>query len=128
MQKQDDRLDFWDTVGSVLWFFMDASWMLELDTLAMVMIIPTSLVNLYSFRYTRRTLPAFAITGAMNSWLAMNICWMIQDLRGIPALLSVSKLLFMLGALLIVMSALASRNALEFVGVLRRFSRFRIKP
>src|SRR3712207_1971610 len=79
-----DRLAMVETIGSVLWFFMDGFWMLSLPFAAKSMVAPTLAVNLLVFRYTRRSLSQFAIASAMNSWLLMNILWMLGDLEKDP--------------------------------------------
>jgi hypothetical protein len=114
---------FVETIGSVLWFLMDGFWMLNLAYAAKVMIWPTLAVNLFVFRYTRRSFSQFCVVGAMNSWLLMNIFWMIGDLDKDPGPLGIARWMFGLGMMLLAM--VVARNAADREGLVKVLSRFR---
>ncbi|HXV26839.1 MAG TPA: hypothetical protein VD862_02350 [Candidatus Paceibacterota bacterium] len=126
MDEQSRKLAFWETVGSVLWFLMDACWMLEWSGAARLLIAPTVVPNLWAFRYTERSPAALAITAAMNSWLAMNCCWMVADLGGPPVLLTLARVFLGAGIVLIAFSVIVTlRERQSLLTILGRFRRFR---
>jgi hypothetical protein len=106
VEPQDDREQLnrqilVETIGSVLWFLMDGFWMLNLASAAKGMILPTLVVNLLVFRYAKRSLSQYSVVAAMNSWLLMNICWMVSDLDKNPKPLAAAKVMFALGIVLL---------------------------
>ena len=124
---QHERLVLTETIGSVLWFLMDGFWMLALSGPAKAMVLPTLAVNLFVFRYTKRSFSQIAVVSAMNCWLLMNIFWMISDLDKDPRLMIVAQALFGLGILLLV--AVVVRNAARgerLTQVLAHFRRLRV--
>jgi hypothetical protein len=115
-----------ETIGSVLWFMMDGFWMLNQALLAKLMIWPTIAVNLFVFRYTRHSFSQFAVVAAMNSWLGMNIFWMLGDLDKNPRPLEVARVMFGLGILLLALALI--RDAMHperLTKVLAHFRRLR---
>jgi hypothetical protein len=124
---QRDRMALVETVGSVLWFIMDGFWMLDLANPAKAMVLPTLVVNLIVFRYTRHSFTQSAVVGAMNSWLLMNICWMIGDLNKDPKPIEVARLMFGLGVGLLLLAII--RGAMQpgrLRDVLTHFRRLRM--
>ena len=125
--RQHERLVFTETIGSVLWFLMDGFWMLALSVPAKAMILPTLAVNLFVFRYTKRSFSQIAVVSAMNCWLLMNIFWMISDLDKDPRPMIIAQAMFALGVLLLV--AVVARNAARgerLTQVLAHFRRLRV--
>lgn len=118
-----EKLAFSETVGSILWFFMDAAWMFEISFLAKVLITPTVLVNLSGFRYTERKLTGFFVTVAMNAWLIMNIFWMVSDLNKVDSLLIVARVMFIVGIGFLI--AAIAKTGLDYQLLLEMLSRFR---
>jgi hypothetical protein len=121
------KLALTETLGSVLWFLMDGFWMLSLAAAAKWMIFPTIAVNLFVFRYTRPVFSQLAVVAAMNSWLAMNIFWMIGDLDKDPNPLGLAKMMFALGLTFLVLAV--GRNLFRprrLVTILAHFRRLRI--
>lgn len=122
-----DKLMFVETVGSVLWFVMDGFWMLNSPAPAKTMIMPTLIVNLFVFRYTRRSLAHLAVVAAMNSWLAMNIFWMVGDLDKAPDLIAIARVLFASGILLLVVAVASTGLQRErLTKAMSHFRRLRI--
>jgi hypothetical protein len=124
----DDRekLVLTETIGSVLWFVMDGFWMLNAPLLAKTMILPTLLVNLLVFRYTKQSFSPFSVVAAMNSWLLMNIFWTVGDLDKTMAPLVVARTMYALGLILLVLAvAKSGRWGEGLMDVLSRFRRLR---
>lgn len=122
---QQSKLLLVETVGSVLWFLMDGFWMLNQAFAAKLMIVPTLAVNLLVFRYTQRSFSHFAVSAAMNSWLLMNICWMVADLDKDPQALAVARGMFLLGVVLLLAVARNASNSEGLSKVLTHFRRLR---
>ena len=116
-----------ETVGSVLWFIMDGFWMLNQALPAKLMVLPTLAVNVSVFRYTRHSFSQFSVVAAMNSWLLMNICWMIGDLDKDVRPIAVARVMFALGIILLTLAV--GRDAMHperLTKVLAHFRRLRI--
>jgi hypothetical protein len=123
---RQSKLSFWETTGSVLWFAMDSFWMLEVEVLALGLILPTLLSNLLALRYIKG-MQQKLVTWALVSWLAMNVAWMVADIRAMEPLYPVAKAFTALGFLLLLVSLLQSRRAGgSWYEPLRRFRRLRI--
>ena len=115
-----------ETIGSVLWFIMDGLWMLNAAVGAKAMIVPTVLVNLFVFRYTRRSVSQFSVVAAMNAWLLMNVFWMAGDLDKVPGPLVVARTMFAVGVVLLVLAVASAWRAEGVRQVLARFRRLRV--
>ena len=121
------KLALTETLGSVLWFLMDGFWMLSLAGAAKWMIFPTVAVNLFVFRYTKPLFSPLAVVAAMNSWLGMNIFWMIGDLDRDPKPLGWAKMMFALGLTFLVLAV--GRNVFrprKLIVMLMHFRRLRM--
>ena len=124
---QQDKLVLVETLGSVLWFIMDGFWMLNQALPAKAMVLPTLAVNLLVFRYTKHSFGQFSVVAAMNSWLVMNICWMVGDLDKDPRPVAVARVMFALGVVLLTLAV--GRDAMHperLTKVLAHFRRLRI--
>jgi hypothetical protein len=125
--ESQEQLVLTETIGSVLWFIMDGFWMLNYPLPAKAMAFPTLVVNLLVFRYTKRSFGQIAVVGAMNSWLLMNISWMLSDLDKDPRLLTTARVMFGVGIALLALAV--GRNVMHPQGltaVLARFRRLRM--
>ena len=125
--EQQDKLVLVETIGSVLWFIMDGFWMLNQAFAAKAMVIPTFVVNLLVFRYTKRSFSQYSVLAAMNSWLLMNVCWMVGDLDKDPRPITAARVLFALGIGLLGLAV--GRDAMHperLTKVLAHFRRLRI--
>jgi hypothetical protein len=106
---------------------MDGFWMLNLALPAKAMVLPTLAVNLLVFRFTKRSFSQLAVVAAMNSWLVMNIFWMLGDLDRDPKLVAVARVLFVLGMTLLVSAVgWGATRAERLTKVLAPFRRFRV--
>ena len=124
---QQDKLMLVETAGSVLWFIMDGFWMLNQALPAKAMVLPALAVNLFVFRYTKRSFSHFSVVAAMNCWLVMNICWMVGDLDKDPKPLAAARVMFVLGMVLLTLAV--GRDAMHperLTKVLAHFRRLRI--
>ena len=127
MVHQQDKLVLIETVGSVLWFIMDGLWMLNQALPAKAIVLPTLAINLLAFRYTKRSFSQYAVVAAMNSWLLMNICWMVGDLDKDPRPVTVARVMFAVGVVLLTLAV--GRDAMHpkrLTKVLCHFRRLRI--
>jgi hypothetical protein len=121
-----EKLAFWETTGSVLWFLMDACWMFEAGLLAQLLILPAVLPHLAAVRCVSQ-LRERLVAGAIFSWLAMNVAWMVADIHDIQPLYWVAKGFTVLGFALLVFALFAGRKVGEsWHASLRRFRRMRI--
>jgi hypothetical protein len=112
-----------DTVNSVSWFLLDASWMLNIRELTYVMIIPTILSALI-LCYIEKRSNILLINLAILSWILMNISWMFSELYNLPSFFSAAKILFFSGLILILAAIFTSKNITE---TFSHFKRFRLK-
>ena len=127
MTKQEKQQVALETSGSILWFLMDAFWMLEWELGAILLVLPTAITNLWIFRHTEKSVPQMSITAAMNCWVLMNSLWMVDDFKKIPALLITAKIFFVLGLFLLLLAFLKSDWRKEaWQTVMSRFRRLRI--
>jgi hypothetical protein len=127
MMHDQEKLVLVETVGSVLWFIMDGCWMLNQVLPAKLMVLPTLAVNLSVFRYTRHSFSQFSVAAAMNSWVLMNIFWMISDLDKDVRPMAVARVMFALGMILLTLAV--GRDAMHperLTKVLAHFRRLRI--
>jgi hypothetical protein len=91
------------------------------------MVLPTLVVNALVFRYTARSFSAYAVVAAMNSWLLMNIFWMVGDLDKDPVPLAAARAMFALGMVLLLLAvAKDATNPKRLTKVLAHFRRLRI--
>ena len=126
-EGRHEKMMLVETIGSVLWFVMDGLWMLNQGGGAKGMIAPALAVNLYVYRYTPRSFSQFAVVSAMNSWLLMNVFWMVGDLDKDARALGWARVFFVAG--MVLLAAAVGRNALhpERLGkVLAPFRRLRV--
>lgn len=122
-ETRRDKLALTETIGSVLWFVMDGLWMLNQPLPAKAMVLPTLAVNLFVFRYTKRSFSQMAVVAAMNSWLIMNILWMLGDLDRDPKPIAVARVMFALGIVLLALAV--ARDATRPDGLTNLLARFR---
>lgn len=115
--------DVLDTVNSVTWFFMDASWMLQMKEISLMMIVPTILTGIILCYIEKRRNVTF-INLAILCWICMNVSWMFADIHGVASYLTIAKALFCLGVLFI-FSAIGSSEKLS--DTFSHFKRFRMK-
>lgn len=125
MTSRQAKLAYVETAGSICWFLMDASWMLELRTPALALAAPTVLLALAAFLFADRTISSMFVTAAMVAWAAMNVGWMAHDLGAAERGLALARVFFAAGISCLTVALVASRGA-GIDSVLRRFRRLRI--
>ena len=132
MSNRARKLEFFETWGTFLWFLMDAAWMFQLESLSYTIIPLAVMCNLAIFLYIGKSAPYFIVTAAVNFWLFMNICWMINDFNKELGLVIYSKTFFTLGVICIIGSIFGKKldkpNNDAWKDAFRRFRRFRIGP
>lgn len=112
-----------DTLNSLSWFAMDASWMLQVREISLLMIIPTILSGfLLCFMEKKKTLTLINV--AILSWICMNVSWMFSDIFGSQIYLTLAKGFFATGLFFIMLAVYFSRNLSE---TFSHFKRFRLK-
>lgn len=117
-----------ETVSSVFWFLMDATWMFGLGPIAVTMAVLTIVSNLLVFRWADRTPSYFLITAAMTFWALMNVFWMLTDVKLWKGGLALAAVFFVLGAISLISAFIAAKNNREALSaVIHRFRRFRVE-
>ena len=112
--------DVLDTLNSVSWFLMDASWMLENHAISGLMIIPTIMTGLFLCYIEKRRNITF-INLAILSWICMNVCWMGSEVLAMAHFLTVAKTLFVVGVGFIALAVATSDNLSDTFSHFRRF-------
>lgn len=116
-----------ETISSVCWFLMDASWMFTLYDLAKVMALLTIVTSLWVFRYTERTWSDMLVTASVACWACMNVLWMLNDSKMIDWGLKVAAGFFFGGAICLVAAFFCARNHKDILDqIIARFRRLRI--
>jgi hypothetical protein len=112
-----------DTVNSLSWFIMDASWMFELSTIYMIMLFPTLLTGLF-LCYIERDNSLTMINIAIFNWICMNVSWMFSETYHDLFYLSLAKIFFGMGVLFMMLAVVTSKNLAD---TFSHFKRFRMK-
>jgi hypothetical protein len=115
--------DLLDTINSVSWFLMDASWMLQIREMSLVMIFPTVLSGVVLCYIEKRKNVSF-INFAIMNWICMNITWMFSEIYANHTLLLISKTFLAIGIAFIALAIYSSENLTE---TFSHFRRFRVK-
>jgi uncharacterized membrane protein YczE len=115
--------DILDTINSVSWFLMDASWMLQVEQISMFMIIPTILSGIF-LCYIEKRKTHTLINIAILNWICMNISWMFSEVLDKPEFLLMAKSFFIVGVIFIGLAIYFTENIAE---TFSHFKRFRIK-
>ncbi len=125
-EKMNARLIVVETIGSVCWFLMDASWMFGISITAKILAVFTVAASLMVFRYTERAWSQMLVTAAMAAWASMNVCWMLHDLKSWDSGLSVAAVFFAVGAMCLVTAVLFAKRSMEPIqAIIERFRRLR---
>jgi hypothetical protein len=115
--------DVLDTVNSLTWFLMDASWMLQMKEISLLMIVPTILTGVILCYIEKRKNITF-INIAILCWICMNVSWMFADIHAVSTYLLIAKSFFCAGLLFILMAVATSEKISD---TFSHFKRFRIK-
>lgn len=116
-----------ETVSSLCWFLMDASWMFTLYTLAKIMAVLTIGTTLWVFRYTERNWSDMLVTASVACWACMNVFWMLNDSRLIDWGLKAGAFFFFAGALFLLGAFFSARSHKEMLeNIIARFRRLRL--
>ncbi len=112
-----------DTINSVSWFLLDASWMLEVKEISYLMIIPT-IISALILCYIEKRTHILLINLAILAWILMNIAWMFSEMYELPHYFMAAKAFFILGLIFIIGAIVKSKNINE---TFSHFKRFRLK-
>jgi hypothetical protein len=104
------RLFLMEVAGSISWFAMDASWMLDRREPALTLAVPTVALSLLLYGFVPRTWTSLLVTGAMAAWACMNVAWMLDDFHVVPWAHAVAKVFLLLGAVMIGISFVVGRG------------------
>lgn len=115
--------DLLDSLNSVSWFLMDASWMLQAEEISIFMILPTVLSGII-LCYIEKRRTHTLINIAILSWICMNISWMFSEVLALSSYLTIAKVFFVTGCLFVILALITSENVSE---TFSHFKRFRIK-
>lgn len=127
MADRAAKLNRTELLMNIGWIGIDAGWMLEWNTLALLCIVPTLWYAALTFRYTDRDMDSLCVTTAMAAWACMSCAWVAHDLDCWPVGKAVAT-----GCLIVCLVALAtvgirSRGAKETArAALERFRRLRL--
>jgi len=110
--------------NSILWFAMDALWMLNQTWLSALIGVPTLLSGL-ALTLLARKKEVLAIDLAVFLWIVMNYCWLMSEYLESPILLTLSKVGFCFGVLSLFA---AIRLGNSWRSALASFRRFRFRP
>jgi len=126
-ENMSARLVVAETIGSVCWFLMDASWMFGIPVTAIPFAVLTIATSLLVFRYTERALSQMLVTAAMASWASMNVCWMLNDMKYWDGGLTVAAVFFGVGALCLLGAVVSAKRSMEPIqAIIARFRRLRM--
>ncbi len=117
-----------ETMGSIAWFAMDASWMTNARVLSAVLAVPTVILNVLAVQFTPRRWSSVLVASAMGAWACMNTFWMAHDLGFVEGTwpLVGAKVFLVAGAVLIALSMLFDRRE-SVHELLSRFRRLRLR-
>jgi hypothetical protein len=126
-EQMGARLIVVETVGSVCWFLMDASWMFGIPLSAKLFAVFTIFASLLVFRYTERVASQMLVTAAMAAWASMNVCWMLNDLKIWDGGVTVASAFFAIGAICLGAAVVTAKRSMEPIqSIIARFRRLRV--
>ena len=121
------RLVLFDAVSTVAWFLMDAAWLMERPKLSVICAVPTLVACLLVAWYDERRPSLILADLAVFAWAGMNLGWMLNDTGLWSDGKPLSRVMLLVGALLLLAAILTARQSAEVIlAILRRFRRFRI--
>lgn len=117
--------DHLELVSSLFWFLMDASWMFELNSLALIFVFPTVVTGALLVLLEKN--PSFRwVNLAVLFWMIMNAGWLASEILGDPDLLIASKVSFVLGVLSLFQAVRLQKSQKGLALLLAHFRRFRL--
>src|SRR3989344_3346204 len=76
---REQKLEFYETNVTLLWFLMDGLWMMGFRVLPAILAFPAVAVGCITLLYADKTPRLLAVTIAGSTWMFMDICWMIGE-------------------------------------------------
>jgi hypothetical protein len=114
------KQSYFEITNSISWLLMDACWMFEYIWASYFFILPTIISAIVLCVKVPSPSVRLANTGLLF-WVVLNVLWMIADYTSNSQLLSVAKVLFPVGLLIILFALFRSQNKKEILNSFRRF-------
>lgn len=76
---REQKLEFYETNVTLLWFIMDGLWMMGWKIVSAILAFPASFLACLIFVYADRTPRILSVIIAGSTWLFMDVCWMIGE-------------------------------------------------
>lgn len=112
-----------ETLNSLVWFAMDAAWMLEWKEVSTALIVPTFLSGLILCFQEKKT-SLTLINVSVFSWICMNVTWMLSEMYTKDNYLLMTKVFMMAGIICMALAMYLSNNRSE---TFFHFKRSRLK-
>ena len=124
---RDKKLELWETFGSVLWFLLDGSWMLDWRMMVTVLIVPTILCNFLTLFYLEKSDGSVLSGITVNSWLLMNVFWILGDMYHVGFAPLWAKITFWSGVGILLIGLIMHKSYKHYIFlVFHRFRRFKL--
>jgi hypothetical protein len=123
-EEAKEREHLVETSASIVWFAMDACWMLGLRSAATLLALPTVALAVLVLRFVPRTRSSWLVNAAVAAWTCMNTLWMLHDLKVMDWALPAGRGFLALGVVLVAAALLVDRKKAvqELVARLRPFA------
>lgn len=116
-----------ESVATVAWFLLDASWLFEWRWAAAVAGAIAIGAAAWSARYAERDAGSVAVAVGVLGWVLMNAAWVIGDLNKLPWAIALAKVFAALVAACLLAALAASRGTREALEqLLLRLRRLRL--
>lgn len=127
MTVPDKRLILFETLSTVAWFLMDASWMLGFKVGAIALSVVTVATCLLVMPFDEKRPSILLIDAAVTAWACMNVGWMLTDIGIWHRGQLVARVFLAIGGGLLLSALLAAYGDSQLLqAILRRFRRFRL--
>ena len=123
---RDKKLEMWETFGSVLWFLLDGAWMLDWRLGVTLLVAPAIFCNLLTIIYVEKLNGSLLAVLAVNSWLLMNVFWILGDMYQMGWALLWAKIAFWSGVSILLSGLVMHKSYKQYIFlVFYRFRRFK---
>lgn len=121
-----ERYSNWESLTTILWLLLDASWLFEWRWVALVAAVAAVLAAAMTLVYAERDASSFCVALGLFGWVLMNAAWVTGDLNSLPWAVTLAKVLTGLIAVCLIAAVLAARPArIAFSEVLGKFRKLR---
>ena len=132
MIKKEKTFYFLEGIGTLLWVFMDVSWLFDIGPFAIFFAVLAVLGNLVALVYAvirldRDVVPIKAVA-AYNTWVVMGALWAMGEFLGLKRLVLLARLAGSILILIALWEFLVNRNnSDQLLAFMRSFRKFRIR-